>query len=206
MHVQILALQGGFESHVEMCQELGWEVRYIKLPSDISYDADLTIFPGGESTTISKLISRFGLYENIKKLVDLKMPIFGTCAGAILLSSGLIEDKNEEIIQFGAVKCDVKRNAYGSQSLSKEVELEIDKNIWQKYSVLPKNNHIKAAYIRAPKFVNLSKEVEILAWENIGTEMEPSIIKQGNTILSNCHPEVVKDQSIYRLFETVYKN
>ena len=179
---QILNLQGGVELHEKILKDLGLEVNKIKLPGDIDFDACITIFPGGESTVISKLIQKFDLFEPLQKLIKSDKWIFGTCAGAILLASDLTTNP-QKIQQFKAVDVTVERNSYGSQVFSKESEL-----------VFLKDQSMKAAYIRAPKFLDIGSEVEVLAVEK--NSKEAAVLKQENVIISNCNPELEGNTTI----------
>ena len=140
LHIGVLALQGDYELHERQLNLLGTKSRLVRLPSDLD-GIDGLIMPGGESTTMEILIDRFKLRQPLLEFARSR-PIYGTCAGMILLSQQ-IEDNDAGIRTLELIDIDVLRNGYGRQRYSFEKTLEMDIN--------GQNLHIRAAFIRAPK-------------------------------------------------------
>ena len=147
---------------------------------------DALILPGGESTTIGKLLRRFGMSDAISKRVKEGMPIWGTCAGAILMarearSGGVIDKKVDGL---GVMDIVVERNAYGRQLDSFETEVEFD------------GGNVPAVFIRAPKIFDLGDGVEILSKH----KGEIIAAREGNMMVTSFHPEMTDDLSVYQYF------
>lgn len=187
MQIGILAIQGSVIEHRRALEKLGVKVSEIRLPEDLKV-VDGLILPGGESTTISKLIKRFGLFDELKKQISNGLPVWGTCAGAILLAKKVI-GKNPPLT-LGLMDIEVDRNAYGRQVDSFEKELIV------KSDELRVNN-IHGVFIRAPKIRPLPKsDVEILA-ECYG---EPVMLRQKNILATSFHPELTEDLFVHQYF------
>lgn len=182
--IGILSLQGAFAEHAASLQKLGLEALAIRLPQDLE-DVDGLIIPGGESTTISQLAINYDLMKILKKLAQNGFPMFGTCAGLILLARNISDSKIETI---GVMDIKVQRNAFGRQIDSFETPLAIP--------VLGKIP-FPAIFIRAPIIEETNSTVEILARLPNGT---PVAARQGNLLVSAFHPELSLDLRFHAYF------
>ncbi len=176
LRVGVLAIQGGFEAHVEMLRQLGADAREVRLPADLE-GLDGLVIPGGESTTIVKGIEAAGLREAIRAHHDAGRTVFGTCAGMIICDSGHLE-----LIDAAA-----ERNAFGRQLQSFEVDLEIE-GIG--------DEPMRAVFIRAPWVDRCGSEVEVLATY----EGHPVAIREGTVLACAFHPELTDDSRLHALF------
>lgn len=177
--VGILGLQGAFAKHQQMLSLLGIESILVRYPEQLDACHGL-IIPGGESTTMTKIITEMALFE---KLAAFPGVIFGTCAGAILLSHDLDDPK---VKSLNRVAIQIKRNAYGRQvdSFIAAIDLAFDP---QPY---------RAIFIRAPRFAEIEDHVQIL-----GTYAgEPVLVRNSNNLLATFHPELTNDLRIHRYF------
>ena len=181
MKVGILALQGDVREHIEILRKLNAKSVKVKLPEDLE-GIDALIIPGGESTTIGMLIKRYGLDTKIKEKHAKGMPIYGTCAGAILLAKNI---KNSKQAKLSLIDIEIERNAYGRQAESFEAKLNI-KNI----------GNFKGIFIRAPIVKTVYDGAEILAEHN----NFPVMIKQDNILITTFHPELTNDLRVHKLF------
>jgi len=182
--IGILSLQGAFAEHAASLQKLGVETLAIRLPQDLE-DVDGLIIPGGESSSISQLAINYNLMKILKKLAQNGFPMFGTCAGLILLARNISDSKIETI---GAMDIKVQRNAFGRQIDSFETSLPIP--------VLGKIP-FPAIFIRAPIIEETNSTVEILARLPNDT---PVAAKQGNLLVSAFHPELSSDLRFHAYF------
>ena len=177
MKIAVLALQGAFAEHEQMLHRLGVETFEIRQLTDWNQPKDGLIIPGGESTTQGKLLRDLGLFEPIRQALIDGLPVFGTCAGLILLSP----------LHLGTMDIDVQRNAYGRQLGSFHTEAQV-KGIGE---------DIPMTFIRAP-YINqvLSPDVKILA------EVDGHIVaaRQGNQLVTAFHPELDADTRIHEYF------
>jgi pyridoxal 5'-phosphate synthase pdxT subunit len=182
--VGVLALQGAFAKHVEVIKSLKAVPILVRRPAELD-KCDALIIPGGESTTISKRIDYIGLREPLVSFAREK-PVFGTCAGLILLAKGTSHEC--DINSFGILEAAVLRNGYGTQydSFSTTVPLLFgkDKRLFQ------------AIFIRAPKILSTGQGVDILA--SIGEN--PILIQQGRLLAATFHPELTEDLRIHEYF------
>jgi pyridoxal 5'-phosphate synthase pdxT subunit len=170
--IGVLALQGAFREHARALRAAGAEVVEVRLPEQLD-GLDGLVIPGGESTTIAKLARLYGLDEAIRAF---GRPIFGTCAGMILL------DRRH----LGLADLEVARNAYGRQVASFEADLELEGD----------ERPFRGVFIRAPRVRDLGAEVEVLA-EHDG---EPVLLRDGNVLLAAFHPELTDDPRIHERF------
>ncbi len=182
--VGVLALQGAFNRHTKVLGELNVATQEVRTPQDLA-SVDALVMPGGESTTMSQLLESSELFEPIKKMIHEGMPVFGTCAGMILLAKKIIDGRDDQV-SFGAIDIDVQRNAYGRQIDSFEAEIEVDGF----------NTPFNAVFIRAPRIVKAAQSVEVLA--EFGVEIV--LARQKNVLVASFHPELSPDQRIHELF------
>lgn len=184
LKVGVLALQGAFAKHKEMLLSLGVDVIEVRKPEELS-TCDALIIPGGESTTMMRQINFIKMAQELVRFAQSK-PVFGTCAGLILMSKEIISDPMRP---FGLLDIKVERNAFGRQaeSFSTHIDVELGHS---KVKTLP------AVFIRAPRIRESQASVEILAtYEN-----EPILVKQGLHLGASFHPELTGDPSIHRFF------
>jgi len=183
MIVGVLALQGAFREHIRMVKMCGAQAHEIRLPEELER-VDALIIPGGESTTISKLMAEYGFPGNIRSFVKSGKPVMGTCAGLILLAANQ-QGKKQKFLNL--IDIDVKRNAYGRQIESREVDIEIP--------VLGPNP-FHAVFIRAPQVESAGRGVEVLA-----TYQGKIVLARQKNILICCfHPELTDDTRIHKYF------
>ncbi len=182
--VGVLALQGAFSKHIQMLQSLGVQAIEVRKPCDLSR-CDGLIIPGGESTTILKQIHYIKLKEELLKFARSK-PIFGTCAGLILMSKKILSDT---LVPFGILDTEVERNAFGRQadSFILPIELHLDPK---------KPKPFPCIFIRAPRIRAISPHIQVLA----EYEDEPILVRQGFHLGSTFHPELTSDPSIHLYF------
>lgn len=182
MIVGVLALQGAFREHIRMAKMCGAQAREIRLPEELD-NVDALIIPGGESTTISKLMLEYGFPGKIKSFARSGRPLMGTCAGLILLAASQ-QGKKQKLLNL--IDVDVKRNAYGRQIESREVDIEIP-------AIGPEPFH--AVFIRAPQVESAGPGVEVLA-----TYQGKIVLARQKNILICCfHPELTDDTRIHKL-------
>ncbi len=181
--VGVLALQGDFLEHIQTLERLGITAKQVKLPEDLENIQGL-IMPGGESTTMANLLDTFGLREPLAQKIQEGMPVWGTCAGMILLAKKLIQERP---IPLGVMDITVNRNAFGRQLDSFEVDLTI------KYLDKP----LHATFIRAPLVTEVGKDVEILSKLEDGTIVA---VKQNNMLGTSFHPELTSDTRFHEYF------
>lgn len=181
--VGVLALQGAFREHRQVLEQLGCDVVEVRKTSDLDEIQGL-IIPGGESTTIGKLLRINEMGEKIKELGAKDMPIFGTCAGMILLSKTIVGSEQYSLNLMDTV---VERNAFGRQIASFETDLQVPA-----LGVNP----LRAVFIRAPYLREVAPNVGILA------EYDSKIVfvRQGNLLASAFHPELTSDPRVHQYF------
>ena len=192
MKIGVLALQGAFAEHRKMLKKLGIESFEIRKKSDLSNavnnnDIDGLIIPGGESTVIGKLLYDLDLFDDIKKLILEGLPVFGTCAGLILLAK---EIENDSRTYLGAMDIKVRRNAYGRQLGSFFTESE-----FKGVGVIP------MTFIRAPYISSVGKNVEILS------EVDGNVVaaKENNILVTSYHPELNDNLKVHKFFVEMCK-
>lgn len=179
--VGVLALQGDVREHTRLLDSLGVETTSVKKPEELD-SVDALVIPGGESTTIGKMAVRFGLLDPLRDSIAEGLPVYGTCAGMILLA-GAVTDGAQPLV--GGLDVVVKRNAFGRQNESFEADLEID----------GLESPFHAVFIRAPWIEKVGSEVEILSEMND----HPVMVRQGNILATSFHPELTGDGRIHRL-------
>lgn len=182
MKIGVLALQGAFREHRLTLEALGCTVTEVRLPKHLEGLVGIVI-PGGESTTIGKLMVQYGLLEGIRDFHAAGGAIWGTCAGAILLA---MEIEASEQPRLGLLDMRVKRNAFGRQVDSFEVSLEVS----------GLSAPFPAIFIRAPIIESVGSGVEILARHNDAIVL----VRQGRLLASSFHPELTNDSSLHALF------
>jgi pyridoxal 5'-phosphate synthase pdxT subunit len=182
----VLALQGAFREHAEVLDALNVEPVEVRVPEHLS-GIDALFLPGGESTTITKLLDSSGLRDAVRARLAEDLPVFGTCAGLILLARS-VEDEHGNTAPgaLDALECRVQRNAYGRQRESFEAAL----------SVTGIDGHFPGVFIRAPVVADVGQAVEVLA-EHDGIAV---LIRQGNAWGATFHPELSGDLRLHQRF------
>jgi len=183
--IGVLAIQGDYAAHAAALEESGAAPSLVKTAEDLRLDThplDGLILPGGESTTMLKFLERRGLFEPLRDFC-LAKPVFGTCAGAILLAREVRHPVQRSLNLLDAV---VERNAYGRQ---------IDSSIFEAESKLP-GGPLEMVFIRAPRIVEIGPEVEALAFR----EGFPTLVRQGSVMAATFHPELSSSRRVHRLF------
>jgi len=179
--IGVLAIQGDYEAHAAALEDSGATASLIKTPDALA-SLDGLVLPGGESTTMLKFLERGGFFEALQAFAQQK-PVFGTCAGAILLAR---EVRNPTQRSLGLLDIAVERNAYGRQ---------IDSAIITEPTSLP-GGPLEMVFIRAPRIVQSSPEVEVLAHR----DGFPVLIRQGRLLAATFHPELSADHRVHKLF------
>lgn len=187
--VGVLALQGGVSEHERVLDELGVAHRKVRLPEHLEGLSAL-ILPGGESTTMSKLMRFNGLLELLSDALRAGLPAFGTCAGMILLASTVL-DTRDDAVQLGALDATVRRNAFGRQVDSFETDL----------TFAGIDGPVPATFIRAPWVESVGDGVEVLATVPEGPAAGAIVaVRDGAVMAASFHPEVDGDVRVHRLF------
>jgi 5'-phosphate synthase pdxT subunit len=181
MLIGVLALQGDFEAHGKVLRSLGADVREVRVPADLDGIGGL-IIPGGESTTMMLGIAREGLAEPLREFARSGAPVFGTCAGMIVL------DRKH----LGVMDIECRRNAFGRQIRSFEADLNIPG------ISSPPARPVRAVFIRAPWAEVCGEDVEVLA----AVEGHPVAVRQGNLLAISFHPEIAGETRLHELFLT----
>ena len=179
--IGVLAIQGDYAAHAEALTEAGAEPVEVRNPEELD-NLDGLILPGGESTTMLKFLERRNFFDAVKDFVRSR-PVFGTCAGAILLAR---EVRNPQQRSLGALDAIVVRNAYGRQ---------IDSTILSEPSSLP-GGPLEMVFIRAPRIAEIGATVEVLARR----DGFPVLVRQGGLMAATFHPELSNDRRVHRLF------
>ena len=179
MIVGVLAVQGDFEKHIFALKKSGATPVEVRTRQELD-QVDGLIIPGGESTTIIKMLKSGNIFNDVKEFVK-KKPVFGTCAGSIILSKELA---NPDLETLDAINIKIQRNAYGTQ-----VDSFID-------NVAFNGREIEAFFIRAPKIVDHNGSIEVL----IRHRDDPVLVRQDNILACTFHPELTDDLSIHQYF------
>jgi 5'-phosphate synthase pdxT subunit len=181
--IGVLAVQGAVREHVEAIRAVGGEPVEIRLPKDL-VDVDALILPGGESSTMRRLIDAYGLREPIAALARRGAPMLGTCAGMILLAGRI--DGGEEPV-FDLLDLEVRRNGYGRQLDSFEADLDAPSL---------GDEPLHGVFIRAPMVIEVGPRAEVLARDPDG---RPVAVRQGRVLATAFHPELTGDRRLHRL-------
>lgn len=177
MKIGVLAVQGAFREHAAVLRRLGADVVEVRKPEHLE-GLDGLVIPGGESTTITRLIRLYGLEDAIHAFVR---PVFGTCAGMIILDRS----------HLGLVDLEVERNAYGRQVASFEADVEL----------AGEDEPLRGVFIRAPRVRDAGPGVEVLA----ELEGEPILLRDGRFLVASFHPELTQDTRVHERFLELVK-
>ena len=187
MKIGVLALQGAFAEHIKIFDSIGVDCFEIRQLSDINNDFDGLVLPGGESTVMGKLLHELNLFEPLKEKIENGLPVFGTCAGLLLLANDI---QNDDRKHFATMPITVKRNAYGRQLGSFNAEAEFGN-----MGVIP------MVFIRAPYIESVRKNTKVLS------EVNGKIVaaQYENQLVTAFHPELTKDTTVHEYFIEIVK-
>ncbi|MEZ8221880.1 pyridoxal phosphate synthase yaaE subunit [Candidatus Fervidibacteria bacterium JGI MDM2 JNZ-1-D12] len=183
MLIGVVTIQGDFAEHMDMLHRLNVKTKGVRLPEDLE-GVDGVIIPGGESTTLGIVGTRYGLFDALREQIEEGLPVFGTCAGAIVLAKTILESDQPRI---GVLDIVINRNAYGRQKDSFEADIFVPK-----FGEVP----VRGVFIRAPVIEAVGEGVEVLA----ELDGKPVFVQQGNVIATTFHPELTDDTRIHRYF------
>ena len=184
VRVGVLALQGAVRPHLQALHELGVDAVSVKTPAQLD-GVDALVLPGGESTTMSKLLDTSGLAEPLGTRLAAGLAVFGTCAGMIVLARQVLDGRVDQR-SYASIDLTVRRNAFGRQIDSFEADLDVD----------GLDGPFHAVFIRAPFVERVGDGVEVLA----SVDGHPVLCRQGPVLLSAFHPELTDDLRLHELF------
>ena len=188
MQVGVLALQGAFAAHSDCLTSIGVQSIEVRNTEQLS-SVDALLMPGGESSTMSQLLESSGFVDPIATRIADGMPVFGTCAGMILLASEILDGRSDQR-SFSAIDISVRRNAFGRQVDS--FEATINSSVGDFHGV----------FIRAPRIERVGDQVEVLGSIND----EPVLVRQGNVLAASFHPELSNDARLHEYFVSITAN
>ena len=181
MRIGVLAVQGNFREHAAALRTLGAETVDVRLPQQLA-DLDGLVIPGGESTSIGRLVRIYGLEDAIRSFAR---PVFGTCAGMILLAREAVDGVPDQLL-LGKIDIEVRRNGYGRQVQSFEADVALAGD----------EKPLRGVFIRAPRVVGVGPLVETLA----ALDGEPVLLREGRILVAAFHPELTSDLRVHELF------
>lgn len=185
MKVGVLALQGDVREHIQSLLACDVEAVAVRRAEEIE-SIDALVLPGGESTTIAQLAEVFGIFDLIKNKINNGMPVYGSCAGMILLAEEILDAKVGQK-SFGGLDITVRRNAFGRQVDSFESDIEFNDGSEQL---------VRAVFIRAPWVEKVSNEVQVLA----AVDSHPVAVRSKTALATSFHPELTGDHRVHRYF------
>ncbi|WP_138900435.1 pyridoxal 5'-phosphate synthase glutaminase subunit PdxT [Streptomyces albidochromogenes] len=183
--IGVLALQGDVREHLVALAVADATARPVRRPEELA-EIDGLVIPGGESTTMSKLAALFGMREPLRERIADGMPVYGTCAGLIMLADKILDPRSGQET-FGGIDMIVRRNAFGRQNESFEAQVEI---------AGIEDGPVEGVFIRAPWVESVGARTEVLA-EHDGHIVA---VRQGNALATSFHPELTGDHRVHRLF------
>ncbi|MGX1882097.1 pyridoxal 5'-phosphate synthase glutaminase subunit PdxT [Streptomyces sp. NPDC055287] len=183
--IGVLALQGDVREHLVALAVADATARPVRRPEELA-EIDGLVIPGGESTTMSKLAALFGMQEPLRERIKDGMPVYGTCAGLIMLADKILDPRSGQET-FGGIDMIVRRNAFGRQNESFEAKVGI---------AGIEDGPVEGVFIRAPWVESVGAQVEVLA-EHDGHIVA---VRQGNALATSFHPELTGDHRVHRLF------
>ncbi|MDT7537224.1 MAG: pyridoxal 5-phosphate synthase pdxT subunit [Actinomycetota bacterium] len=193
VRIGVLALQGDVREHVRSLSEVGAEAVLVRRPEELA-DVDGLILPGGESTTIGKLLELFELLEPLRAAVKTGLPVYGSCAGMILLADEVLDGRPDQPT-VGGLDIAVRRNAFGRQVDSFETDLP-----------LTGVGDVHAVFIRAPWVERTGADVEVLATVETGAAAGKVVaVRRGPLLATSFHPELTGDSRVHGLFVDMVK-
>ena len=187
MKIGVLALQGDFREHISAAKVAGHAALTVRRPEELE-EVDALILPGGESTTIAQLAQTFELLLPIRERIASGMPVYGSCAGMILLADRILDGAADQAT-IGGIDMTVRRNAFGRQVDSFESDLTFNQET------------LRAVFIRAPWVEEVSEKVEVLAdVQGSDGKRHPVAVRQGSLLATSFHPELTGDLRVHRYF------
>ena len=189
--IGVLALQGDYREHLAVFERIGISAQPVKTANDLDA-VDGLVVPGGESTVISKLSQTFNLFDPIAKLIRSGFPVFGTCAGLIMLADNLLDSASNQK-SFGGLDVTVRRNAFGHQAESFESDLDFQGI----------DGMVHAVFIRAPIVETVGSGVEVLSRLADGRIIA---VRQGNAFGISFHPELTNEDRIHAYFANIVRH
>ena len=187
MKIGVLALQGDFREHIKSTQSLGHTAVEVRRIDELN-DIDALILPGGESTAIVHLAKSFQLFEPLRSKIKSGLPVYGSCAGMILLSDRILGAAPDQET-FGGIDMTVRRNAFGRQIDSFESDIDFN------------GSSIHAVFIRAPWVEEVSEKVTVLSSVTTASgDSHPVAIRQGSLFATSFHPELTQDLRVHEYF------
>ena len=180
--VGVLALQGAFAAHTECLRSIGVHTLEVRSVDDLGL-VDSLLMPGGESSTMSHLLLTSGLFGAVSERINSGMPVFGTCAGMILLAAEILDGRPDQV-NFAAIDISVRRNAFGRQVDSFESDIATPFGSFH------------GVFIRAPRIERVGPDVEVVG--RLGDE--PVLVRQGNVLAASFHPELTDNADVHRFF------
>jgi pyridoxal 5'-phosphate synthase pdxT subunit len=183
--IGVLALQGAFAAHVDAFADLGVEAAEVRTVAQLA-TVDALVMPGGESTTMSKLLETFELFEPLAMRLRAGFPVFGTCAGMILLASEVLDGRPDQR-SFAVIDIAVRRNGYGRQVESFETDLHVEGL---------ESGDLHSVFIRAPLVERVGRSVEVLA----ELDGHPVVCRSANVLVAAFHPELTDDRRLHAYF------
>ncbi|NYF96715.1 pyridoxal 5'-phosphate synthase glutaminase subunit PdxT [Janibacter cremeus] len=187
--IGVLAVQGDVREHRAALESSGATATPVRRPEELA-EVDALVIPGGESTTIDKLTRTFGLRDPLRSRIADGMPVYGSCAGMILLADRILDGHRDQQT-LGGLDITVRRNAFGRQVDSHECDLEV-RGV--------EGGPVRAVFIRAPWVEEWGDGVEVLAAVGAKGETRPVVVRQGPLLATSFHPEVTGDHRVHRLF------
>lgn len=186
LRIGVLAFQGDVREHILVLQELGAQVSKVRRPEELA-EVDALVIPGGESSVMDKLVRLFGMQEPLREAISSGMPVFGTCAGLIMMADTIVDAISEQE-SLGGLHVEVRRNAFGTQIDSFEVDLDMPG-----VTAEP----VPATFIRAPIVERVGEGVRVISTLPDGRIVA---VEQGNLLGISFHPEVNGDSRIHEYF------
>ena len=191
--IGVLALQGDVAEHLRHLEAVGAEAVTVRRRSELD-SVDGLVLPGGESTAMSRLLDVYDMFEPVADRIGAGMPVYGSCAGMILLAS-VVLDTRADATWFSAIDMTVRRNAFGRQVDSFEADLVVD-------ALGP--DPLRTVFIRAPWVERVGAAVEVLATVEVNDGTDRIVaVRQANAVATSFHPEVTDDQRFHRLLVTM---
>ncbi len=188
--IGLLALQGDYRSHQKVLDSLGVKHTLVRSPNDLE-NIDGLIIPGGESTVMSRLCERYGLFAPLQAKIEAGFPFFGTCAGLIFLAKEISGgSQNFQQKTLGALDIEVERNAYGAQLDSFETELNV--------AILGESIH--GVFIRAPRISRVGEGIEVLAYHEENGVQTPVVVRHNQIVAASFHPELAGETRLHQLW------
>ncbi|HEX7537189.1 MAG TPA: pyridoxal 5'-phosphate synthase glutaminase subunit PdxT [Dermatophilaceae bacterium] len=199
LRIGVLAVQGDVREHLNALSILGAQVVGVRRPRELD-DVDALVIPGGESTTMDKLVRAFDLQDPLRKRISAGMPVYGSCAGMIMLADRIADSRPDQET-LGGLDITVRRNAFGRQVDSFEEDLHIPEIAERTSAPQDHPATFKAVFIRAPWVEEMGDDVQVLATVEAGPAQGRVVaIRSGNLLATSFHPEVTGDHRIHEYF------